>query len=237
MTGTTPRGVSGEQAAARWVRGMFGNIAGHYDLLNHVLSFNLDRRWRARLCSVSRDVLARPDARVLDLCLGGTGDVLAAIEERKKTAVFGSDFCHPMLVAASEKSSRPCLKPTPWLAAGQRLTGPDHHRVRVPQSRQLHHWPRRVYARLKPGWNGRNSRVFAAEKSGFGELYGFFDPRAALGSAASSPAPAKPTPICRHPSESSPVRICRRADARAGFRRVEFERMTGGAVALYSRRK
>jgi demethylmenaquinone methyltransferase/2-methoxy-6-polyprenyl-1,4-benzoquinol methylase len=102
MTGTTPRGVSGEQAAAEWVRGMFGRIAGRYDLLNHLLSFNLDRRWRARVVERVADVLERPGARVLDLCCG-TGDVLLALEERRKAEVLGSDFCHPMLVEAARK--------------------------------------------------------------------------------------------------------------------------------------
>ena len=85
MTGTTPRGVSGEQDASRWVRGMFGRIAGHYDLLNHLLSFNLDRRWRARTVKRVAEILARPDARVLDLCCG-TGDVLLALEDRAQGA-------------------------------------------------------------------------------------------------------------------------------------------------------
>lgn len=109
MTGTTPRGVSGEQAAARWVRGMFGSIAGHYDLLNHLLSFNLDRRWRARTVERVACVLERSDARVLDLCCG-TGNVLAAIEKRKTKAVFGSDFCHPMLVEAQRKVASPLFE-------------------------------------------------------------------------------------------------------------------------------
>ena len=41
-------GITSEEAASRWVRGMFGRVAGRYDLLNHLLSFNLDKRWRAR---------------------------------------------------------------------------------------------------------------------------------------------------------------------------------------------
>src|SRR6185312_4385557 len=99
MTGTTPRGVSGEEAASRWVRGMFGRIAGRYDLLNHLLSFNLDRHWRARTVRRLQPVLARPRARVLDLCCG-TGDLTLALEKKAGWAILGSDFCHPMLVAA-----------------------------------------------------------------------------------------------------------------------------------------
>src|ERR1051326_3845187 len=104
MTGTTPRGTSDEQAAAQWVRGMFGRIAPRYDLLNHLLSFNLDKRWRARTVERVAGILDRPDARVLDLCCG-TGDVLLALEERARRPLLASDFCHPMLVEARRKIS------------------------------------------------------------------------------------------------------------------------------------
>jgi len=83
MTGTTPEGAANEQAAAHWVRGMFGRIAPRYDLLNHLLSFNLDKRWRARTVTRVAEILDRPDARVLDLCCG-TGDVAFALETRAR---------------------------------------------------------------------------------------------------------------------------------------------------------
>ena len=51
-----------------WTRG------ARYDLANHLLSFNIDRCWRARTVRRVREILARPDARVLDLCCG-TGDL------------------------------------------------------------------------------------------------------------------------------------------------------------------
>src|SRR5271156_6492394 len=97
MTGTTPQGVQGEREASRWVRDMFGRIAGRYDLLNHLLSFNLDKRWRARTLKRISSSLA-PGARVLDLCCG-TGDVLLGLENHGSW-VAGSDFCHPMLIEA-----------------------------------------------------------------------------------------------------------------------------------------
>ena len=79
MTGTTPPGVASEAEAARWVRNMFGRVAGRYDLLNHLLSANLDRYWRRRTVSRVRHILARPGARALDICCG-TGDLLLALE-------------------------------------------------------------------------------------------------------------------------------------------------------------
>src|SRR5215471_2845523 len=100
MSGTTPEGARNEQEAARWVRGMFGRIAGRYDLANHLLSMNIDRYWRARTVQRVREVLDRPGARVLDICCG-TGDLVLALSRRQ--TVMGSDFCHPMLVIAGDK--------------------------------------------------------------------------------------------------------------------------------------
>ena len=100
--GTTPAGIRDEQQAATWVRGMFGRIAPRYDLLNHLLSANIDRYWRARTVKRVSGVLARPGARVLDLCCG-TGDLMLALQARSRATVYGSDFCHPMLVAARDK--------------------------------------------------------------------------------------------------------------------------------------
>jgi demethylmenaquinone methyltransferase/2-methoxy-6-polyprenyl-1,4-benzoquinol methylase len=83
---------------ARWVRGMFGGLRPLRPA-NHLLSFNLDKGWRAKTVEVS-DILPakRP---VLDLCCG-TGDVLLALEDRGAWTL-GSDFCHPMLVEAQRK--------------------------------------------------------------------------------------------------------------------------------------
>ena len=98
--GTTPAGTETEQQASRWVRGMFDRIAPRYDLLNHLLSMNIDRYWRARTVSRVAPILARPGAQVLDVCCG-TGDLTLALQSQAR--VFGSDFSHPMLVAARRK--------------------------------------------------------------------------------------------------------------------------------------
>ena len=103
VTGATPAGAQNEDQAARWVRGMFGRIAPRYDLLNHVLSMNIDRYWRAHTAAAVSYILKRPDARALDLCCG-TGDLMLALAARGPARVLGSDFCHPMLVAANSKA-------------------------------------------------------------------------------------------------------------------------------------
>jgi len=103
--GTTPAGVRSEQEASRWVRSMFGRVAPRYDLANHLLSANVDRYWRNRTVMRVRDVLDRPDARVVDLACG-TGDLLIALERRAGRGLIGSDFCHPMLAGARTKLAR-----------------------------------------------------------------------------------------------------------------------------------
>jgi demethylmenaquinone methyltransferase/2-methoxy-6-polyprenyl-1,4-benzoquinol methylase len=111
FSGTTPDGIVSERDAARWVRTMFGRVAGRYDLANHLLSANVDRYWRARTVSRVREVLGRKDARVLDLACG-TGDLLIALEREADRGLIGSDFCHPMLEGARRKLARSQLRST-----------------------------------------------------------------------------------------------------------------------------
>src|SRR6266436_2973387 len=101
--GTRPEGASNETDASRKVREMFTKIAPRYDLLNHILSLQMDRIWRALTANVLRPILERADARILDLCCG-TGDLAFALERRAKGRVWGADFAHTMLVRAKEKS-------------------------------------------------------------------------------------------------------------------------------------
>jgi demethylmenaquinone methyltransferase/2-methoxy-6-polyprenyl-1,4-benzoquinol methylase len=104
MSGTTPQGAQTEQQASAWVRRMFGEVAPRYDLLNHLLSFNVDRYWRAYTVRQLQDVLGNPNSRVLDLCCG-TADLSIALQRKAKAQVYGSDFCHPMLVGARRKAA------------------------------------------------------------------------------------------------------------------------------------
>src|SRR5260370_42291989 len=76
--GTRPEGAESEADASRKVREMFTQIASRYDFLNHLLSFQLDRFWRARVARRLQPILQRSDALVLDLCCG-TGDLAIAL--------------------------------------------------------------------------------------------------------------------------------------------------------------
>ena len=103
LPGTQPPGTSTEQQASRWVQRMFAGIAPRYDLINHLLSFNIDRSWRKILVTRLEAVLKKPDAKILDLCCG-TGDVLIDLQQATVARVMGADFCHPMLVSARRKA-------------------------------------------------------------------------------------------------------------------------------------
>ncbi len=102
--GTRPEGAHSEAEASRMVREMFSQIAPRYDLLNHLLSLQFDRLWRARVTRRLRPILDRPDALALDLCCG-TGDLALSLAAAGKARVIGADFAHPMLVRAREKSA------------------------------------------------------------------------------------------------------------------------------------
>ena len=89
---------------ARRVREMFANIATRYDLLNHLLSANVDKRWR-RLVAGDVGKLLPPDgAQVLDVACG-TGDLSLMLFEMTGAKVVGSDFCRPMLSVAAKKAA------------------------------------------------------------------------------------------------------------------------------------
>jgi demethylmenaquinone methyltransferase/2-methoxy-6-polyprenyl-1,4-benzoquinol methylase len=76
--GARPTNESTEAEAAEHVRDIFNTIAPSYDLLNHLLSMGLDRRWWSRTARTFRATLRRPDANILDICCG-TGDMTAAL--------------------------------------------------------------------------------------------------------------------------------------------------------------
>lgn len=239
MTGTTPRGVTGEQASARWVRDMFGGIAGRYDLLNHLLSFNLDRHWRATLVRRVAPVLARPDARVLDLCCG-TGDVLVSLEARRNAPVLGSDFCHPMLVEARRKivarSFRSPLFEADALALPVRDASLDLITVAF-GFRNLANYEKglqELRRSLRPGGVAAILEFSKPTNRAFGALYQFFSARVLprVGGMISGSREAYsylPESIRKFPDAEALATAMRAA----GFAKVEFERMTGGAVALH----
>jgi demethylmenaquinone methyltransferase/2-methoxy-6-polyprenyl-1,4-benzoquinol methylase len=105
VKGTQPEGAHTEAEASQRVREMFTQIAPSYDVLNHLLSLQLDRLWRARVARRLSAILANPDALVLDLCCG-TGDLAFSLVKSGPAHIVGADFAHTMLVRARAKSQR-----------------------------------------------------------------------------------------------------------------------------------
>lgn len=95
---------SSAEAHARRVRDMFAKISPRYDLLNHLLSGNIDRRWRRNVVEKLGPLLST-NAQVLDVACG-TGDLSIALFENIGARVTGVDFCRPMLERAARKESR-----------------------------------------------------------------------------------------------------------------------------------
>lgn len=120
VVGAAPEGVSDPNSAARAVREMFTSIAPRYDLLNHVLSLNVDRLWWRRTARSFQHIVARSDARVLDLCCG-TGDMAFALRRaggKMPAHIVGADFSHAMLQRARMKSSGAAMtSPPEWIEA------------------------------------------------------------------------------------------------------------------------
>jgi demethylmenaquinone methyltransferase/2-methoxy-6-polyprenyl-1,4-benzoquinol methylase len=82
---------------------MFAGIAGRYDLLNHLLSGNTDKRWRRLVAEELRPSL-KEGALALDVACG-TGDLALVVAERCGARVVGVDFCRPMLEIAARKAA------------------------------------------------------------------------------------------------------------------------------------
>ncbi len=105
---------------------MFGGIARTYDLLNHLLSANLDRGWRRR---AAREALGAGSGPVLDLC-GGTGDLSVELgrQDPRLPVVVCCDFAHPMLARAARKFNRKGLGERCLVVEGDALRLPFRER-------------------------------------------------------------------------------------------------------------
>ncbi len=97
---------SGPEAKRSYVRRMFTAIAPRYDFLNHLLSLNVDRRWR-RAAVARLGWEARPEGVYLDLC-AGTLDLAATLARARgfRGTVIGADFVVPMLARGRGKAER-----------------------------------------------------------------------------------------------------------------------------------
>lgn len=242
VPGTRPEGIRDEREAAAHVREMFGRIAPRYDLLNHLLSLDVDKVWRRRVAKRFRATLRNPAARVIDLCCG-TGDLALAFrkEAPQGAEIVGSDFAAEMLVRARAKAE----------AAGGKITFVEADALSLPFAdasfdlvscsfgfRNLANYERglvEILRVLKPG--GKVAILEFAEPPGkvFGSIYRFYFRRVLplLGGAISGNASAYtylPSSVSKFPS---PEALQARFE-QVGFADSRFERWTGGIVTLHT---
>ena len=236
--GTTPPGAATEEQAARYVRGMFDQVAPRYDLLNHVLSFQIDKYWRNRTVRRLQSIIDSPSATVLDLACG-TGDLTLALSKAGKAKVVGSDFCHPMLTGARAKHvnllfEADALTLPIATASVDLVTCAFGFRNFVNYRRGMGE----ILRILKPGGTVAILEFSTPPNAAFRALYGFYStkvlPRIGAWISGSSDAYTYlPESVRKFPD--APALAEEFKDA--GYTGLEYQRMTFGIVALHIARK
>lgn len=230
---------------------MFTSIAPRYDLLNHMLSFNVDRLWWRRTAGTFAQILAQPDAVILDLCCG-TGDMAFALCKQAGSCnpqVLGADFSHAMLqrarlksldkISQNGKSAIPC-----WIEADALcLPFPDQHFSLVTAAfgfRNLADYDaglREIMRVMRPGAEC-GILDFSEPKGIIGHLYRLYFkqvlPRVGtMLSGVRGPYAYLPDSVERFPEPQEMLARMRRA----GFREASWMPYTFGIAGLYRGRK
>lgn len=224
-----------EAVHERAVKEMFAGIAPRYDLLNHVLSLNVDKMWRRRVREELADILAGKSARVLDVACG-TGDLSIELKRNAKAHITGTDFCRPMLAIAAEKDTS-----IPYVEAdAMDLAFADDTFDAVTIAFGLRNLPnfenglRELCRVLKP-----DGKLVILECShpplpGFRQLYHFYFgsvlPRIGAWVSGSGHAYSYlPDSVSKFPKQDELSRLMRTT----GFESVTYRNLTGGIAALH----
>lgn len=222
------------------VREMFAGIAGRYDLLNHLLSGNTDKRWRKLVAQRLTAVLSKEGARALDVACG-TGDLSLALAEATKAQIIGTDFCRPMLEIAARKASSKSEFKIPFVE-GDALSLPfaDSSFDAVTIAFGLRNLSsvegglKELWRILKPGGRAAILEFSTPVVPGFRKLFQLYFTRVLprIGGILSGSRAAYeylPDSVSRFPDQKRLAALMREV----GFEEVEYKNLTGGVAALH----
>lgn len=220
---------------------MFAGIAGRYDLLNHLLSGNTDKRWRRLVARRLQEALLADGARALDVACG-TGDLSLALADASSGArITGIDFCRPMLEIAARK---------PPQSTGARIVFVEGDALHLPfcdetfdavsiafglrNLSSVEAGLKELCRVLKPGGEAAILEFSRPVVPGFRKLFQFYFTRVLprIGGIVSGSRNAYqylPDSVTRFPDQKRLATMMRVA----GFEEVDYQNLTGGVAALH----
>ena len=220
---------------AKAVREMFSGIAGKYDFLNHLLSANIDKRWRRLVSKRLEEVLQNPNALVLDVACG-TGDLALELQKNANAKVIGTDFCRPMLEIAYQKDAS-----IPYIEAdGMNLSFADNTFDAVTIAfglRNFSNWQDgliELHRILKTGGKLVILEFSTPILPGFRGAFQFYFSRILprIGGAVSGSRGAYqylPDSVSKFPNQKNLAAMM----SEIGFSDVEYKNLTGGIAAIH----
>jgi demethylmenaquinone methyltransferase/2-methoxy-6-polyprenyl-1,4-benzoquinol methylase len=218
---------------------MFSGIARRYDLLNHLLSGNVDKRWRRKTARALESSLVE-GARVLDVACG-TGDLSLVLSEAGAARVIGLDFCRPMLEIARRKADE----------GSRRIPFVEGDALRLPFASEtfdavtiafglrnlagVADGLRELRRVLRPGGRLAVLEFSSPVVPGFRALFRFYFTRVLprIGGLVSGSRGAYeylPDSVTRFPDQKRLAELMRAE----GFEAVEYSNLTGGIAALHT---
>jgi demethylmenaquinone methyltransferase/2-methoxy-6-polyprenyl-1,4-benzoquinol methylase len=218
---------------------MFAGIAARYDLLNHLLSGNVDKRWRRVVANGLQSSLVE-GARVLDVACG-TGDLSLVLADAGRARVVGLDFCRPMLEIARRKAEADS-RAVPFVEGDAlRLPFADETFDVVTIAFGLRNLAgvleglRELRRILRPGGRVAVLEFSSPVVPGFRALFRFYFTRVLprIGGLVSGSRGAYeylPDSVSRFPDQKRLAELMREA----GFEGVSYRNLTGGIAALHT---
>lgn len=228
--------TAGELEHARAVRAMFSGIASKYDLLNHLLSVNIDKRWRRKVRAELGSVVEDPNSVILDVACG-TGDLSIELKRESPAKVIGTDFCRPMLTVAHGKADNIPFVEGDAMNLSYGNNSFDAVTIAFGLRNLSNFWDglRELHRVLKPGGKLVVLEFSSPVVPGFRQLFNFYFARILprIGGIVSGERGAYeylPDSVSKFPDQKRLVKMFEDT----GFTGVNYINLTGGIAAIHS---